>query len=113
MIDQLTENDIGRYVRRISTGEIGKVRKDPGNGWIHPGVVYEWKAYKNDLEFVVVLGTKEKSAISRLEVIDYNNAVEVNGLWPRELVKYGISIEDFSFQDDNKTLKIFIPRRGK
>lgn len=49
-----TEADIGRYVRRKSTGEIGVVRRDPGNGWVHPGVVYEWRAYLSDLEYVTV-----------------------------------------------------------
>ena len=51
----ITENDIGRYVRRKSTGEIGRVRRDPGNGWLHPGIMYEWKPYRHDLEYVAVI----------------------------------------------------------
>ena len=50
----LTEHDIGRHVRRKSSGAIGIVRKDAGNGWIHPSVVYEWGNYRDDLEFVTV-----------------------------------------------------------
>lgn len=49
-----TDADIGRHVRQISTGDIGIVRKDPGNGWVHPAVVYEWKGYVDDLEYVIV-----------------------------------------------------------
>jgi hypothetical protein len=49
-----SEKDMGRHVRLRSTGEIGIVRKDPGNGWVHPGVVYEWKGYIDDLEYVDV-----------------------------------------------------------
>lgn len=55
----ITPSDIGRYVRRISTGEIGKIRRDPGNGWLHPGVVYEWKAYRDDLEYVEIASIRE------------------------------------------------------
>lgn len=50
----ITEADIGRYVRRISTGEIGTVIRDPGNWWIHPTVYYEWKNQRDDLEYVTV-----------------------------------------------------------
>jgi hypothetical protein len=53
----ITEADIGRYVRRKSTGEIGKISKDPGNGWLHTGIVYEWKWCANDFEYVEVTVT--------------------------------------------------------
>jgi hypothetical protein len=56
----ITGADIGRYVRRISTGEIGRVSKDPGNNWLHPGVVYEWRRYRDDLEYVEVSAAKER-----------------------------------------------------
>lgn len=59
---KMTQADIGRYVRRISTGEIGKVRRDPGNGWLHPSVQYEWKAYAHDLEYVTVASIREPSS---------------------------------------------------
>lgn len=55
---KLTKDDVGRHVRQISTGEIDRVRIDPGNGWIHPGVMYEWKGYQYDLEFVDVTPTR-------------------------------------------------------
>ena len=51
----VTPADVGRHVRRISTGEVDRVRKDPGNGWIHPGMYYEWQfAGAHDFEYVVV-----------------------------------------------------------
>jgi len=55
----ITSKDIGRHVRQISTGEIDRVRKDPGNGWVHPGVVYEWQGYVNDLEYVEVFPSRK------------------------------------------------------
>jgi hypothetical protein len=55
----LSEKDIGRHVRQISTGKIDRVRKDPGNGWIYPGVMYEWECYRGDLEFVNIVVHKE------------------------------------------------------
>ena len=66
MIEKLTKDDIGRYVRRISTGEVDKVRRDDGNGWIHPGVIYEWVAYRNDLEFVEVLTMEDMAYFNKL-----------------------------------------------
>lgn len=51
----ITDADLGRHVRRKSTGEIGIVSQDPGNGWLHPGVVYEWKGHRHDLEYVTVI----------------------------------------------------------
>ena len=51
----ITEADIGRYVRRISTGDVGRVRMDPGNGWLHPAPLpYEWRRHSHDLEYVEV-----------------------------------------------------------
>ena len=55
VIEKLTKEDIGRHVRRISTGEVDTVKRDDGNGWIYPGVVYEWRCYMRDLEFVEVV----------------------------------------------------------
>lgn len=55
----ITKEDIGRHVRRISTGAIGKVSQDPGNGWLHPGVVYEWKHLTEDLEYVTVVSIRD------------------------------------------------------
>lgn len=51
----ITEADIGRYVRRRSSGEIGCVRRDPGNGWLYPGLWYEWRPYRHDLEYVEIV----------------------------------------------------------
>lgn len=51
----ITSTDIGRYVRQKSTGEIGRVRRDPGNGWLHPGIVYEWRHLSADFEYVEVI----------------------------------------------------------
>ena len=62
----ITEADIGRYVRRISTGDIGVVRADRGNGWLHPGFVYEWRSYASDLEYVEV---SSSSRVAELEEI--------------------------------------------
>lgn len=50
----ITPNDVGRYVRRKSTGEVGMICRDPGNGWLHASIVYEWRGYRNDLEYVTV-----------------------------------------------------------
>ena len=65
----ITREDIGRYVRRISTGEIGKVRQDPGNGWLHPAVVYEWKAYVHDLEYVEVASIRSIATVEERDPI--------------------------------------------
>ncbi len=54
MVFDISETDVGRYVRRKSTGQIGQVQRDPGNGWLHPSIVYEWRGYRNDLEYVKV-----------------------------------------------------------
>jgi len=51
----ITEQDIGRHVRRKSTGDIGVVKRDPGNGWLHPSMYYEWQAVADDLEYVSVV----------------------------------------------------------
>lgn len=51
---EITADDVGRYVRRKSTGEVGTVKIDPGNGWLHTGIVYEWVGYRNDFEYVTV-----------------------------------------------------------
>lgn len=53
-IFDITPDDVGRYVRRKSTGDVGMIRRDPGNGWLHTGIVYEWKQYRNDFEYVTV-----------------------------------------------------------
>lgn len=50
----ITDDDVGRYVRRKSTGEVGTIRRDPGNGWLHTSIVYEWRGYRQDLEYVTV-----------------------------------------------------------
>jgi hypothetical protein len=50
----ITEKDIGRYVRKISTGDIGRVRKDPCSGWLRMEDVYGWRAIRGDLEYVTV-----------------------------------------------------------
>lgn len=47
--------DLGRYVRRISTGEVGRVSRDAGNGWLYPAPLkYEWELIRDDLEYVKV-----------------------------------------------------------
>lgn len=55
----ITKADIGRYIRRISTGEVSRVRKDPGNGWLHTGLIYEWMGYRDDFEYVAVVPLRE------------------------------------------------------
>ena len=50
----ITEADIGRYVREKSTGKVDQVRRDPGNGWLHPGLTYEWRQSRDELEYVKV-----------------------------------------------------------
>ncbi len=50
----ITADDVGRYVRQISTGQVGRVERDRGNGWLHPGVVYEWQSCRDDFEYVTV-----------------------------------------------------------
>src|SRR3954470_12469567 len=57
----ITEADIGRHVRQKSTGEIGIVRRDAGNGWLHPSVVYEWKGRQHDLEYVTVTPDRDQT----------------------------------------------------
>lgn len=51
----ITPADVGRYVRRKSTGEVDKIRQDPDNGWLHPGIAYEWRACCDDFEYVTVV----------------------------------------------------------
>ena len=53
---QITTDDIGRYARRISTGEVGRIVCDPGNAWLHPSFYYEWQRIGlGDLEWVDVV----------------------------------------------------------
>jgi len=41
---RIAPGDVGRYVRRKSTGDVGRVQRDPGNGWLHPHPLkYEWE----------------------------------------------------------------------
>jgi hypothetical protein len=51
----ITADDIGRYVRQKSTGEVGRVSCDEGNGWLYTGIVYEWQWCRNDFEYVTVI----------------------------------------------------------
>jgi hypothetical protein len=32
---RIAPGDVGRYVRRKITGDVGRVQRDPGNGWLH------------------------------------------------------------------------------
>ncbi len=52
----ITEDNVERYVRRNSTGEIGWIKRDPGNGWLYPSMKYEWQRYCDDFEYVSVNG---------------------------------------------------------
>lgn len=54
MLFTCTKDDLGRHVREISSGKIGVVKKDPGNGWIFPSIRYEWDYHADDLEYVVI-----------------------------------------------------------
>lgn len=47
---------LGRYVRQKSTGKVGWVARDPGNGWLHPTMCYEWEYSRDDFEYVNVNG---------------------------------------------------------
>jgi len=47
-------DDIARYVRQRSTGEVGMIVRDPGNGWLHPSQKYEWEASRDDFEYVTI-----------------------------------------------------------
>jgi hypothetical protein len=52
---RIAPGDVGRYVRRKSTGDVGRVQRDPGNGWLHPHPLkYEWEIDRDDLEYVTV-----------------------------------------------------------
>ena len=53
----ITPADIGRYVRDKQSGRVGVVKKDAGNGWLYPDIFYEWKYYRDDLEYVEVTAT--------------------------------------------------------
>ena len=40
---------------RIAPGDVGRVQRDPGNGWLHPHPLkYEWEIDRDDLEYVTV-----------------------------------------------------------
>lgn len=51
---EIADDDLGRYVRRKSIGQIGRVKRDPRNGWLYPDVVYEWESCRDDLEYVLI-----------------------------------------------------------
>lgn len=51
--------DIGRWVQRISTGEVSKVRQDSVNGHIHIGICYEWERFRDDFHFVKIVPEAE------------------------------------------------------
>lgn len=51
---KITKDDLGRYVRRISTGDVGRIECDPGNDWLHPSLLYEWEHARCDFEYVAV-----------------------------------------------------------
>jgi hypothetical protein len=57
----ITEQDVGRYVRRKSTGSICQVSRDNGNGWLHPRG-HEWRGYRDDLEYMDVILPNELHA---------------------------------------------------
>lgn len=51
----ITAADIGRYVRDKRDGKIGIVKRDEGNGWLHPyGLKYEWRGQIEHYEYVTV-----------------------------------------------------------
>lgn len=85
----LTAADIGRHVRRISTGDIGIVKRDPGNGWLFPSCCYEWRGYRGDLEYVRVCPADETSNVTPLPVKPPRSEM-------RELLREFVEIDDAS-----------------
>jgi hypothetical protein len=58
---EITDTDVDRYVRRKSTGEIGWIERDLGNGWLHPSMKYEWQHIREDFEYVCVNGIDHRN----------------------------------------------------
>jgi hypothetical protein len=56
----IAEKDIGRHVRRKSTGEIGIIRREGRNGLLHPTVdPDQWEGCRDDLEYVEIVAVGE------------------------------------------------------
>ncbi|MGI4942062.1 MAG: hypothetical protein ACRYHQ_16125 [Janthinobacterium lividum] len=110
----ITPADLGRYVRRISTGEVGRVARDPGNGWLHTGIKYEWRGIADDLEYVevtaadAILAERERIAAALVYEAEIgpcaeDNAVMLDAAW---LVRADFSYdaaEMMRIRDENRT----------
>lgn len=103
------ENDKG-YVEAIRIAWDGILARERrlvaeahSQGW-NEAVSVQGDALKEAWAAAYRLGREDASKVTRFEVIDHRASTEEKG---RVIVKYGVNVK-LSFQDDDRTLKVFL-----
>ena len=102
MPDQITREELKAKMRKVYLGELHGVP-------VYLASVDAEEIMKLVDEYTAERERQRDSTVTRFEVVDHRDGSPTLG---RAFVSYGVSIER-SYQDDNRTLKVFVTNTKK